>query len=150
MVKALWDDYGRSNRVKTQFPFFYTPCIQLLNTILSGGKYIPPPDAGPKKSNGKVFKLGNDMYSVHTHQKHRTICHVPSGNINIARNHFRLPSLCSFLFPGGPHSCSFPACRASMELSERNDVAFSCKHVQKVLSTGGNEPEESLQVVECR
>ena len=44
-----------------------------------GGKFIPVKEAKVKKSSGKVFKMGKDMYSVNTNQIYRTICHDPPG-----------------------------------------------------------------------
>ena len=43
-----------------------------------GGSYVPKPVK--PKPGVKVYKLGNDMFSVHTNQKHRTFCHIPAGN----------------------------------------------------------------------
>ena len=44
-----------------------------------GGKFIATPDTKKKKQNGKVVKIEDHMYSVHTNQVYRTVCHVPPG-----------------------------------------------------------------------
>ena len=49
--------------------------------IVLGGKFVPTPDSKKKKVNGKVVKLDNNLYSVHTNQIYRTVCHVPPGEI---------------------------------------------------------------------
>ena len=50
----------------------------LTDIIKIGGKCIPTP-VKPKKNGGKVYRMGDNMYSVHTNQVYRTICHVPPG-----------------------------------------------------------------------
>ena len=44
-----------------------------------GGNFVPTPVNPKVSASAKVYRLGSDMYSVHTNQKHRTFCHIPSG-----------------------------------------------------------------------
>ena len=44
-----------------------------------GGKHIPTPDSKKNKTTSKVVKFSCDLYSVHTNQIYRTVCHIAQG-----------------------------------------------------------------------
>ena len=58
----------------------------MFGNVYLGGKFVPTRETKKKKQGGKVVRLGDDLYSVHTNQVYRTVCHVPLGNHCVAIN----------------------------------------------------------------
>ena len=107
--------------------------------------FVPTPERKKKKQSGKVVRVSDDMYSVHTNQVYRTVCHVPLGN-----KCFSLKRLIQILFLGMPASCSFKTCISSKQLCLRNNVQFECSHTKEVSAADVLEPELPLQTRICR
>ena len=64
----------------------------------------------PRVQHEKVINIAPDVFSVHTHQAHRTICTL------------------------NPKSCSFKACQDEFEILDKNKQDLTCKHIQAVLN----------------
>jgi hypothetical protein len=112
---------------------------------VTGGTYKPPNTK--KKSADKVVRLVEEMYSVHSNKMYRTVCHVPPGE-NLNNSEVKL-LLCRLLIDQLA-TCSLKACLASKELSERNNVEFSCSHIEDVAKFVATAPQEELTTDECR